>query len=441
MRTVSEQVGPVAPPRWLRGPWRWLVLALAAAFFFAPVGVRVFGVRAKPIENRPLVAFPPLSRGFHIFADLTQWSIDHLPLRKLAVRTNARLSEDLFGEPPTYNVAGAPVGIGQGAALAGGARPAPGGSFDNMVISGSHGWLFLGDEFVRGCTPDFTLTQFTAALRRLDTIVTASGRKLVLIVAPDKDTVDQRFVSSSTPFAACSRQAKAERWAALGALGLPDFVDLLPRLQVEERTTGQPSFLALDSHWSDRSSTTVFVKSMLDALSPSLYASARVAPGPRQAYTGDLSVLNGAPMQGSDVRWLLTRPGVAPGATTTTTPFLNFPITHYVNAARPGVPLVRPHTLLYGDSFSVRALDQIAPFFADLTYIPEVSRGAVEGPQARAAAIAALAEQIRSADVVVVEQAERELVSAVGSILAPDVLDALQSALAKAPRGRGLSVR
>jgi hypothetical protein len=104
------------------------------------------------------------------------------------------------------------------------------------------------------------------------------------------------------------------------------------------------------------------------------------------------------------------------------------------------VPLVRGHTLIYGDSFTERALDRLAPFFADVTRIPEISRGAAEG--ARDAAVAQLATHIVSADVVVVEQAERIVAgSAQGSILAPDVLNALQRALSSAPQGHGLVVR
>jgi hypothetical protein len=440
MRTESESFDPVPRPRWLQGRWRYAALLLGIGFFFTPLAARVAGVQPKQIENRTLVGLPSLRRGFDIFPDLTQWSIDHLPLRNLAIKANARLSENLFGEAPTYTFAGGPVGLGQSPTLAGGRAGSvavvPGGG----VIAGRNGWLFIGDEFNRGCSPELSLGQVTSGIRRLDAMLTASGRRLVMTIAPDKDTVDGQYVPPDVANADCARRAKQQRWAALQSLGLAGYVDLLAPLQQLERTTGEPSYLPLDSHWTQRAAVTVFLKRLLDALSPRLYESARVAPADPAPYIGDLSALAGGPRQATDTRWAVRRVAVVPGLTTETVPFTNFPITHYLNISRPGVPLVRGHALIYGDSFMQRSLPEFAPFFADVTRIPEISRATVQ--RKRPAAVAQLAAQIAGADVVVVEQTERIVAGArQGSILAPDVLDALQRALAAAPPGQGLSVK
>jgi len=441
MRTISEkQTGGVRRPRWLRGHRHWLAVALGVLFFFTPLAARMAGVQPKPIENRPLARLPGLSRGFGVFGDLTQWSIDHLPLRNIAVRLNTRLSEDLFGQPPVYTAAGGPVGVGQAPTLAGG-RAGPGAADPgSLVVPGHAGWLFIADEFVAGCRPGFTVAQVTDGLRRLDVLMRASGRTLVATIAPDKDTVDPSFVDPHA-FAdtRCAQAGKQARWQALGALGGADFVDLLGALQASEGPAGQPAFLPTDSHWTDRSAATVFLPGMLNALDPRLYRSARVAPTGPEPYTGDLSILGGSPQRAVDEHWSVTRPGVHSGALTTTSPFPDFPITHVTSTAGPGEPLVGGHTLVYGDSFTERALDKLTPFFADLTRVPEISRGAATGR--RAQAIATLLDQVRGADVVVVEQSERIVAGhPEGSLLAPDVLDALAAALAGAPRGHGLRV-
>jgi len=80
---------------------RRFLVALGVVFFFAPALAYLIGERAEPIENRPLADLPSLSRGFNVFDDLTQWSVDHLPLRDSAVRLHTRLSRDLLGEVPT----------------------------------------------------------------------------------------------------------------------------------------------------------------------------------------------------------------------------------------------------------------------------------------------------------------------------------------------------
>jgi hypothetical protein len=394
------------------------------------------------VENRPLVKLPSLSEGFGIFPGLTQWSIDHLPLRNLAIRADAHISEDLFGQPPSYTVAGGPVGLGQSASLQGGRAGATASGSANQIFPGRNGWLFLGDEFTSGCHPQLTLNQVTSGLQRLDQIITASGRKLVVLIPPDKDTVDDRFAPSTVVDGTCARRGKALRWTALGSLHLHDYVDMLPLVQAEEDKTRQPAYLAIDSHWTDRTAATVFLPAILNALSPRLYRSARVGPGPPDHYTGDLSVLAGSPRTATQTSWSVTRHGVVAGRTTVMTPFPNFPISHYVNTAPPGTPLVRGRALLYGDSFTERSLGIIAPFFSDLTRIPELSRAAAEGPGARAAGLALLTAQIKQADVVVVEQTERIVTgSGTGSILDPDVVNAIQKALGTAPRGNGLTVR
>ena len=442
MRTVSEQTDPVPAPRWLRGPWRYVMALIGLALFFTPGVARLVGVYPTAVENRPLVAFPSLSQGFHVFPDLTQWSIDHLPLRNLAIKADARISQSLFSEPPSYTANGAPVGLGQSGALQGGrAGNATVSGLANQIIPGRNGWLFLGDEFTAACDPELSIAQVTSGLRRLNQIITASGRKLVILIPPDKDTVDGRFLPSAFVDKTCALSRKARLWSALGSLGVPSFINLLPRLKDEEKSTGKPAYLPIDSHWTERSAAKVFVPSILNPLSPSLYRSARVTPTGPQPYTGDLSVLEGTPKTATETGWNVTRPGVTPGRSTVTNPIPNFPISHYTNVSRPGVPLVRGPALIYGDSFTERSLGIIAPFFADLTRIPEISRAAVDGPEARAAAISMLTQQIKAANVVIVEQTERIIASSSsGSILAPDVLDAIQKALASAPRGHGLTV-
>jgi alginate O-acetyltransferase complex protein AlgJ len=334
------------------------------------------------------------------------------------------------------------VGVGQTAALQGGRAGATESGPANQIIPGRDGWLFLGDEFTAACHPELTITQVISGLRRLDQIITASGRKLVILIPPDKDTVDGRFLPAVVPDGPCAMREKALLWRALGSLKLPGYVDMLPLLQAEERATHRPAYLPIDSHWTDRSAAKVFLPAILNGLSPRLYRSARVVSIGKQPYVGDLSVLAGSPKTDTDTMYSVTRPGIVPGKSTVTDPFANFPISHYLNYSSGRAPLVGGRTLMYGDSFTERSLGIIAPFFADFTRIPELSRAAAEGPSARAVALSLLTKQIQAADVVVIEQTERIVTaSASGSILAPDVLDAIQKALASAPRGHGLTVR
>ena len=116
-----------------------LLAALGIAFFFAPAAAFMAGERAEPIENRPLAALPSLSRGFNAFDDLTQWGVDHMPLRDSAVRLHTRLSRELLGEAPTLGRIGVPVGVGEAPALAGEPAPRDDPISGNSVVVGRDG--------------------------------------------------------------------------------------------------------------------------------------------------------------------------------------------------------------------------------------------------------------------------------------------------------------
>ena len=92
-----------------RRPRRWVALLIAFLFFFGPLGAFVLGQRPVAFENRALAEFPSVSDGWDFFPNFTTWAVDHLPLRDKAVRANARASELVFGEAPSFG-AGSSVG-------------------------------------------------------------------------------------------------------------------------------------------------------------------------------------------------------------------------------------------------------------------------------------------------------------------------------------------
>src|ERR1700754_2012621 len=57
------------------------------------------------------------------------------------------------------------------------------------VIEGSKGWLYLGYDMLGACLPEQPLDDVIGSLKRLRDAVESSGRKFVLIVAPDKSTM------------------------------------------------------------------------------------------------------------------------------------------------------------------------------------------------------------------------------------------------------------
>ena len=253
--------------------------------------------------------------------------------------------EDIFGEPPTYSAGRRPGGRRPVSVAAG--RPggrAPNLGLANQIISGRNGWLFLGDEFTAACHPQLTLSQVISGLRRLDQIITASGRKLVIMIPPDKDTVDGRFLPvRGAPTVRVRCAEKALLWRALGSLKLPALVDMLPLLQGRgDVPPHQPAYLPIDSHWNDRiGSQGVPAGDPQFAESSALPQRSRGRRSESRATWATSACSPGSPKTATDTMYSVTRPGVAPGKSTVTNPFAELPDLALPQLFRPGrAPLV-----------------------------------------------------------------------------------------------------
>jgi len=410
-----------------RGRHRGLVLLLAlmgAAFFFAPALAFVGGERAEPIENRPLAKFPSASSGFSAFDQLSIWAVDHLTLRDSAVRLHSSLSRDVLGEAPATGQVSGPVGIGETGRLAGGT---PARSRGPRVVVGDDGWLFLSDEFSRACRPGRPPAEVLAAAARLGSIIRRSGRRFVIAVAPDKSSVMADRVPGDYALAACAERSRTERLAALRAARLPGFVDLEALLEEKQRRQGQPIYLKGDTHWTDAGSV-VMARSLASALDPRLLARTRVERGPDHRRVEDLAFQVGDGEVRSQVRLDVVRTGVR---TEPLAPAPAFPggraVRSYARTAAGGALLYRPKAVVYGDSFAEHSIEQLRPFFADVTLFP-----ALVSAEEHAVADArdTLITRILNSRLVVFVTAERGFWARErGSLLEPGFLNLLEDRL------------
>lgn len=413
-----------------------LVVALAvigAAFFFVPAAAWVSGKRAKPFENRPLAGLPSLSRGFGLFDGLNQWSIDHLPLRADAVRLRSRVYSDVFDQLPPQTLAAGPVGIGSTGALGGlVAKANEGLPRDRQAVPGKDGWLFYGQEFVNACRPQAPIATVVAGLRRFSDIIRRSGRRLVIVIPPDKDWMEPQQLPDDLPERACAARAHAARLAALRAARIPGWIDVEALLRRRQQQLGRPIYLPRDTHWTQEGSL-VYARTVVDALSPGLWGTARVVPDGQATYVPDTARQVGDTTRASEPAFRVERPGVPPplvGRVMKLPPYWFFTRSTVEGA---GDQVIRDPTAVYGDSYDFRALPKLQPFFARLTHIPELIAPYLAGqlPQGRRRAI----EQIRRARVVVLEQAERIFWGVrPAATWDPVFLDELQQALLGGPQ-------
>src|SRR5687767_10312119 len=169
---------------------RKLFAAIAVVFFATPLALLIVGVRADEFENRRLASAPGLDNGWDFFDETTAWLTDHMPLREQAVRANTRISLDIFDTTPLYGTVahettGIPAGEPSATGEPAGEAPSPPPATASQVLRGEDGWFYLQGEVDRACAPFLPFADALARWRELVEVVRASGRRAVLMIAPD----------------------------------------------------------------------------------------------------------------------------------------------------------------------------------------------------------------------------------------------------------------
>ena len=353
---------------------RLLFAALAVGFFAMPAAARVVGVTAEAIENRPFAEKPELSQGWDAFQQTGRFLTDRMPLRAQAVRANTRIWTDVFGATPRYGSQNSlaadqalPFGPEQGADSAGRTPREKAAE----VYAGEDGWLFVGEEQERACSPSVPFDRALERWERLVADIRSLGKRAWLVVPPDKGTIYPEHVGDN-PLAKCSAEGKARFWSLLERAGEGSgVVSLRDELLRRKARAGNDLYHLKDSHWTTLGSLTM-VRAVLDRFGDGirLRSGEIVDPGPAE-HTGDLTYLLGAPEAVVHERRNIVRTADA--------------------------PLVPGRTLVIADSFFEAPHAQVAAYFADFHHVSwDLSP------------MPLIAQQIELADNVIIETVERK---------------------------------
>lgn len=191
-------------------------LVAAIVLFCGPLAGFALGSRAQPIDNRPLARFPTLSDGWSIFPKFQAWADDYLPLRSQAVKAGTNISEHVFGEPARFSSGGVAVaGVGTGAgSTTSGSTAASGGVKFPQVVQGRNGWLYFGSDFEPACNPQESMKVIVDGFQTLSNAAQESGRKLVIVIAPDKSSAHPENLPDTYAGKVCAAKQKKAFWTA-----------------------------------------------------------------------------------------------------------------------------------------------------------------------------------------------------------------------------------
>jgi hypothetical protein len=284
------------------------------------------------------------------------------------------------------------------------------------VIIGKDGWLYLGEDVEAPCRPALAIGETLARLARLEHMVTGSGRRLVLVVAPDKSSIAPEHLPDTYPGEGCAARRRRDFWAAFAAdPPVSTFVDLRSPLLRRQAADGEPVYRALDTHWTPLGAT-VYVRELANALEPAIWQGTRVERAGVVQMGGELARMLGEPRSEPVARWEVVRPGVR--GNFATAGLSGAPAT--IANSSTGAGLFESRTALLVDSFSLPQISGSALFslFSDARAV--YSEGATPDT---------IASLIAGAETVVVEAVERYVVSGASSLLRDDTLAAIAAAV------------
>lgn len=117
------------------------------------------------------------------------------------------------------------------------------------MIQGRDGWLFLGDDISIRCKTKAIPDDIVARMKRLSDVVTNSGRKFVIMIAPDKTTIYPRYLPKSYVGRACTPPYTTRFWSAFEKNPTPGNVDVRTLLLDQAWKSDSPIYGPKDSHW------------------------------------------------------------------------------------------------------------------------------------------------------------------------------------------------
>jgi hypothetical protein len=366
-----------------------LVAIIFVAVIFAPLIVgTTTGYQAREIENRGLTEFPALGAIFSDpkFLDRVKEALgDHLPLRAEMVRRGAWLDMTLFDH-----------------------------SYNPTVSLGRDDWLFLKkDVYALKTDP---IPPMADGIKRMGDALAGLGIRFLFTIVPNKSAI---YPEKLRPLLARANEAGSARRAKMQRLleerAAPYFVDLWGDLLAAKLATPRPLYLSLDTHWT-HTGAAIAAKTVVNRLHPGLWDDTALVVSPPVLRLGDLSHIQGFDRYERAQMVETSRPGVV---VTQTQPLSGdfAKDSRSYKATSSGPYLIPGHTVMLYDSFFERAMDLVAPYFEEITFIHEHLRERTE-----------TFELIARSDILIVALVERT-VGGVGWFYDPDYQSKIEEAV------------
>jgi hypothetical protein len=347
-----------------------LVLAGFVVFLVVPLILTLVGRRPGASDNRKPSPAPAL-RGDALlqtstYQQLDRYLQDRFAFRALAIRISAKLNDKLWK-----------------------------GDTD-QVRRGKGEWLYYQPSLTQLCTESMSPRQGTAVLEGLVSALQHNGKTVRYLLAPEKTSIyPENLTKRSVTDSQCALSAREQIRKGLGSHDW--FLDIYDALFQLKASSPQPIYQPRDTHWTEQGAG-VMLRTLVNSVQPGLWNDAEYENRGDQPFEPDLTRLLGLPQAISTPHYEVRRPGVVTTEQASDPVKGTFPVRHFTSVSSAGAPLIPGETVMIYDSFSIGSIPNLAPFFADITFVHWNAVGSSYD----------LPSRIKAAGTVLMEGAERE---------------------------------
>jgi alginate O-acetyltransferase complex protein AlgJ len=389
----------------------------------------IVGVSGGPLERERRASAPHVGDGWKAFDQLADYVTQKLPFRSQGVDANTWIADNVWGRSPDYGKGGPSKALpfeGVQPTTAGGYNRTGGATGGNPVVSiGPNGWYFLQAEISTLCQPPVSVDEAISRWTSFVNAIRDSGRKVVLLIVPEKSTVYPEQMAKDAPAWDCARANKLKLWGQLADQSDPDIVPLLePLLALKERDPSHLVYLRLNTHWNSTPAI-LLPKLALQRIGGPVQVRSRDLTVRRKHFDSDLGAFAGHPHAGEEgTKYVVHRAGDA-GLRHHGGPLSPITFTH-PGDARTVLP---GRTLFLHDSFGDPEIDTFPHYAAHIVFAQWV----LTHPDQ-------MVQLIDNSNTVVIETVERDFFNRAaqprgeGAVLTPDFLSSLPKQLGPPPR-------
>lgn len=322
----------------------WAIAVIFIALISIPLIVFVTGTRPETNQNRPPTPVP-------------QVSASGILNRELTPQIDAYLEDALIITPGAVAAeAWTDVALGD--------NP------NEEVTLGTNGWLYYTFSLTRSCLSNQEVVAIADAIDRAEQVVAATGRELVIAIAPDKASIIPDFLTE--PPVCVERNAQQ-----LGALDEPDALVTVWDEMRTARARERPIYFRLDTHWTNEGAS-VMAEAIIAGFALGGWDAAAVQEVADVDHEGDLTVLLGLPATEPATELRSAPDGTAPAQQTR--PLITPAGNEYegvvaVDLASEG-GAIDGQSLVLHDSYGWALTPMLGPYLNEATFIAETDPAA-----------------------------------------------------------------